>query len=298
MRELSLDQLRSLVAVADLGSFSAAARALHLAQPTISLHVSELESRLGAPLLVRGPRRVSATAAGTELLGRARRLLRDADEAVAAVRRHREGQVGRVRFGCTGGAATHLLPRLVEACEQAHPNIDVALQIANSSALMARLFVGDLDLAVVAMPQPDYPALTVSPLRRTPLMAFLPARWKAPAAVTPAWLAARPLILDEPSTAIHRETMAWFAAAGLRPAVRVEVTINEITRHLVASGYGASVLPFEHPDETLGGRVQAVRMRPPLARRQGIAHRPPAQLDEPARRVLETVLSLREPGAR
>jgi DNA-binding transcriptional LysR family regulator len=296
MRELNLDQLRTLVAVAELGSFSAAARALHLAQPTVSLHVGELESRLDAPLLVRGARRVVPTAAGAELVARARRLLRDADEAIAVVRRHREGQVGRVRFGCTGGAATHLLPRLVEAFEQRHPRIDVQLQVANSSALMARLFVGDLDLALVAMPQPDYPALQLTPLRRTPVMAVLPARWKAPAAVTPAWLAGKPLILDEPSTNVYRETMAWFAAAGLRPSVRVEVTINEISRQLVAAGYGAAVLPFEHPDETLGGRVQVVRMKPALARRQGVAHRPLAQLDEPARRVLETILSFREAG--
>ncbi len=62
MRELNLDQLRTLVAIADLGTFSAAGRALHLAQPTISLHISELESRLDAALLVRGHRRVVATA--------------------------------------------------------------------------------------------------------------------------------------------------------------------------------------------------------------------------------------------
>jgi DNA-binding transcriptional LysR family regulator len=56
MRELNLDQLRTLVAITDLGTFSAAAQGLHLAQPTVSLHVSELESRLGTPLVVRGGR--------------------------------------------------------------------------------------------------------------------------------------------------------------------------------------------------------------------------------------------------
>ena len=58
MRELSLDQLRTLVAIIELGSFSAAARALHLAQPTVSLHSSELEARLATPLIVRGGRRM------------------------------------------------------------------------------------------------------------------------------------------------------------------------------------------------------------------------------------------------
>ena len=51
MREINLDRLRTLVAIADLGSFADAARALHLAPPTVSLHVADLEARVGAPLL-------------------------------------------------------------------------------------------------------------------------------------------------------------------------------------------------------------------------------------------------------
>ncbi|MDC6171369.1 helix-turn-helix domain-containing protein, partial [Paucibacter sp. XJ19-41] len=67
MRSLNLDQLRSLVAIADLGSFAAAAQALHLAAPTISLQISELESRVGAQLLQRGRRGALPTSAGALL---------------------------------------------------------------------------------------------------------------------------------------------------------------------------------------------------------------------------------------
>ena len=294
MRELNLDQLRTLVAVVDLGTFSAAGRALHLAQPTVSLHVSELEGRLDTPLLLRGARRVTPTAAGADLVARARRLLREADDAVEAIERHRDGQVGRVRLACTAGAVTHLLPQLIAAFESRHPDIDVQLVLGTSAALMRGLFVDDHDLALVALPQPGYPALEVTPLRRTPMLAILPAGMKVPAAVTPAWLARHPLILEEPDTHIAQTVTAWFAAAGLRPRPRIEVTINEITRQLVATGYGVSVLPFEHQDETLGGRLQVRPLRPALVRRMGIAHRPAAQLDAPVRRVLETLLTFRE----
>ena len=294
MRELNLDQLRTLVAIADLGTFSAAGRALHLAQPTVSLHVSELEARLEATLLVRGHRRVTPTAAGADLVARGRRLLREADDAVAAVLRHRDGQEGRVRLACSAGATTYLLPRLVQALEAAHPNIDVQLTLGTSAGLMASLFTEEVDLALVALPQAGYPTLTLAPLRRTPIMAILPAAWKAPAFVTPAWLAARPLILDEPATHVAQAVTAWFANAGRRPNLRVEVTINEITRQLVAAGYGASVLPFEHADETLGGRLQVRPLRPALVRRLGVAHRPMAQLAGPTRRVLETLMTFRD----
>ena len=294
MRELNLDQLRTLVAIADLGTFSAAGRALHLAQPTVSLHVSELESRLDSPLLVRGPRRVTPTAAGADLVARARRLLREADDAVEAIARHREGQVGRVRLACTAGAVTYLLPQMIAAFEARHPDIDVQLTLGTSGALMRRLFVDDFDLALVATPQAGYPALEVTPLRRTPMLAILPAGIRAPAAVTPAWLAKHPLILEEPDTHTAETLTAWFAAAGLRPRARIEVTINEITRQLVAAGYGASVLPFEHPDETLDGRLQVRPLRPALVRRLGIAHRPLAQLAAPTLRVLESLSAFRE----
>jgi len=61
MRNLNLDQLQTLIAIADLGTFAAAAQALHLAPPTVSLHIKELESRMQATLLIRGQRRLPAT---------------------------------------------------------------------------------------------------------------------------------------------------------------------------------------------------------------------------------------------
>ena len=79
MRELNLDHLRTLLAVIDLGSFANAAAALSLAQPTVSLHLRELESRLEVRLLERGRRGVAATPAGMILIDYARKLLDLAD---------------------------------------------------------------------------------------------------------------------------------------------------------------------------------------------------------------------------
>src|SRR4051812_27457303 len=129
MRQLNLDQLRTLVAIADLGTFSAAAKALHLAQPTVSLHISELESRLGAQLVVRGSRTVTPTAAGAALVERGRRLLRDTDEAIDAVKRQTEGRTGRVRLGTSTGVVIDLLPQVLEALGTVHAGIDVEVSI-------------------------------------------------------------------------------------------------------------------------------------------------------------------------
>ncbi|RYF52914.1 MAG: LysR family transcriptional regulator, partial [Comamonadaceae bacterium] len=68
MRNLNLDQLQTLIAIADLGTFAAAAQALHLAPPTVSLHIKELESRMNAVLVVRGRRQAELTPAGQVLV--------------------------------------------------------------------------------------------------------------------------------------------------------------------------------------------------------------------------------------
>ncbi|NRF70701.1 LysR family transcriptional regulator [Aquincola sp. S2] len=294
MRALNLDQLRTLVSVLELGSFSAAARALHLAQPTISLHVAELESKLGTPLLLRGGPRVQPTPAGELLAERAHRLLRDADEAIELVQRQRDGRAGRVRLGSSTGAMVHLLPQLLEALDAALPEIDVQVTIGRSSELMAKLFVGDVDLALVALPQPRYPQIRVTPWRSTPMMAMLPARWPAPKLITPQWLADKPLILNEPDTHVRRQVMDWFAGAGVLPRARIEMSFNEVTRRLIAAGYGAAILPFEHPSEALDGRIQVLRLKPAMPRRLGVACRSAKTLAAPIRSVLDAVMAFRE----
>lgn len=295
MRHLNLDQLRTLVAIADLGTFSAAAQALHLAQPTVSLHISELESRLGARLVVRGGRSVAPTAAGAALVERARRLLRDADEAVEAVKRQAEGRLGRVRLGTSTGVVIDLLPQVLEALQASHPGIDVEVSILGSSQAMERLALGTLDIGLVAVPQPPLRDLVVVPWRSQPMMAFVPSKWKAPRRVTPTWLAAQPLIFNDASTHMHRLTMEWFAHAGCSPRARIELNYDAAMRSLVAAGYGAALLPLQQTvDAGLGERMQVLPLMPRLTRRLGIAHRARASLDGATESVIETLNAFRQ----
>jgi DNA-binding transcriptional LysR family regulator len=278
MRELNLDQLRTLVAIADLGTFSAAARALHLAQPTVSLHVSELESRLGAPLIIRGARKVQPTAAGAVLVQRARRLLRDADDAVDAVQRHVAGRVGRVRLGSSTGVLVYLLPQVLKAMEQAHPDIDVEVSILGSSEAMDRLGQGTLDVGLVASPQAPRPGIVLT-------------HWR----ITPQWLAERPLIFNDSTTQLYRQTMEWFANAGLTPRTRVELNYNEAMKSLVAAGYGAAVLPLEHKhEESVHQGVQVVPLKPALTRHTAVVHRPLEAVDGATRNLLLTLAQFRQ----
>jgi len=295
MRQLNLDQLRTLIAIADLGTFSAAANALHLAQPTVSLHISELESRLGAPLVVRGNRRVTPTAAGAALVERGRKLLRDTDEAVDAVKRQAEGRTGRVRLGTSTGVVVDLLPQVLDALGAAHAGIDVEVSILGSNDAMTRLAAGTLDIGLVAMPQPPQRDLVVTPWRDQPMMAFVPPRWKAPKRATPAWLAAQPLIFNDATTHMYRLSMEWFAAAGFAPRARIELNYDAAIQSLVAAGYGAALLPLQQTaDAALNARMQVLPISPKLTRRLGIAHRQRATLDGATQSVLKVLTTFRQ----
>lgn len=299
MRELNLDQLRTLVTIADLGTFSAAAQALHLAQPTVSLHVSELEARLGTTLVVRGSRRVQPTVIGGVLIERARRLLREAEETLSTVQCHVEGQIGRVRLGTSTGVIVNLLPGVLKKLEHSFPGIDVEVSILGSAETMARLRQGTLDIGLVATPMPKSKDIVVTRWRSDPMMAFLPSGWEAPRTLKPSWLAGKALIFNDATTQMYRLTMEWFAAAGENPRARIELNYTEAMKSLVSAGYGAAILPLEQPLEAELARhagIRIVPLAPVLRRHLGVAHRPVAGLDRATLNVLETIRAFGMPG--
>ncbi|ODP32173.1 LysR family transcriptional regulator [Pandoraea sp. ISTKB] len=292
MREISLDRLKTLVAVADSGSFADAAQALHLSPPTVSLHISDLEARVGAQLLSRKRGHVRPTSVGEALVERARRLLADAERTLEDIERHAQGLAGRVRIGASTGAIAHILPQALETLRLDHPDIDVQVAILTSQETLSRLHRGALDLGLVALPQPEVKGLTIRQWRRDPVMAFLPAHWSSPKTVTPDWLASQPLILNDSTTRLSRQTAEWFAVAGHRPTPRIELNYNDAIKSLVAAGYGAALLPHEamtpHTDERIAMRA----LRPALWRELGIAHAT-GTLERSTRHVLDALWGLR-----
>src|SRR5690349_11385903 len=107
--DLSLRQLQYAVAVADTLGFHKAATKCHVSQPTLSAQLQQLEGVLGVKLFERDRRRVVVTVAGAELVARARRVLIDVDDLVAAATRAREPFTGTLRFGVIPTIAPYLL---------------------------------------------------------------------------------------------------------------------------------------------------------------------------------------------
>ncbi|AZE06219.1 LysR family transcriptional regulator [Pseudomonas chlororaphis] len=291
MREISLDRLRTLVAIVDLGSFAEAARALNLAPPTVSLHIADLEARVGGSLLSRTRGRVQPTAIGETLVERARRLLADAEQALEDVQRQVLGLAGRVRLGASTGAIAQLLPQALETLGQRHPGIDLQVAVLTSQESLKKLAEGSLDIGLVALPQTPVKGLRIEPWRKDPVMAFLPSRWQCPDPVTPQWLAAQPLILNDHSTRLSRLTSEWFALGGQQPTARIQLNYNDAIKSLVAAGYGATLLPHEAATPLPDTRIAMRPLQPPLWRQLGIAHRD-GEVERSTQHVLEVLWGL------
>ncbi|MDN4587121.1 LysR family transcriptional regulator [Xenophilus aerolatus] len=274
MRNLNLDQVQTLVAIADLGTFAAAAQALHLAPPTVSLHIKELESRMSAALVLRGRRHAALTPAGEALVEEGRKLLSAGDELVDRVQRRASGREARVRIGVSAGVSTRLLPLMLESLAQRHAGVEVKLEAVGSAESMLRLQAGSLDIAIVASPQPATAQVRVVPWRNDPMVALLPASWDAPQDVTPEWLASRRWASFGPATQMHGLVAAWFGQAGFHPRPFLTMSYPGALKSLALASQSAAILPLEEVAEhqdTPG--VQVRHLSPPLMRPMAVASR-------------------------
>jgi LysR family transcriptional regulator, hydrogen peroxide-inducible genes activator len=147
----SLRQLQYVVAVADTLSFRKAAERCHVAQPSLSSQLALLEDAVGVRLFERDRRRVLPTAAGKEVIDRARRLLLDADDLSAAARRASDPLDGTLRLGVIPTVSPYLLPHVSPALRAAFPKLTALWIEDKTDALLASLQAGALDAALLAL---------------------------------------------------------------------------------------------------------------------------------------------------
>src|SRR5690606_12085457 len=143
------DALHHLLLIVEHGTFTEAARHAHLSQPALSASIARLEADLGVALLDRGRHGARLTAAGAALLPHARAALaavEDGRNAVAEVVGLRRGEVA---IGTGATVATYLLPPLLAAFRQQHPDITIAVREQPSAEIGDALERGEIDLAIV-----------------------------------------------------------------------------------------------------------------------------------------------------
>src|SRR4051795_12744924 len=152
---MTLQQLTYFLAAVEHGSFSAAANALHMAQPSLSEQIRRLEAELGVPLFVRAGRGLELTEAGRLLRPHAQRTLADAQAAADSVREVRDLTGGTVAFGTFGSAHHYLLGGLVQDFRRRHPDVRVRVVGQNSVEVADAVRDGTLEAGLIALPVDD-----------------------------------------------------------------------------------------------------------------------------------------------
>ena len=147
----TLRQIQYIVAVADTMSFRRAAERCNVSQPSLSAQVAEMEAALGVPLFERDRRGVLITAAGQELVTRARHLLVEADDFVEAANRFVDPLAGTIRIGVIPTIGPYLLPRVVPALRKAYPHLMFIWIEDKTEVLVRAVNHGDLGAALLAL---------------------------------------------------------------------------------------------------------------------------------------------------
>jgi LysR family transcriptional regulator, hydrogen peroxide-inducible genes activator len=151
LNDISLRQLQYLVAVADLLGFRRAAERCHVSQPALSAQIQQLEAVLGVKLFERDARRVMLTPAGEELVGRARRVLTEAEDILTAAARMGDPFAGPLHLGAIPTVAPYALPELVPALVKHYPKLQLRLHEEKTALLLRGMAEGRLDAALLAL---------------------------------------------------------------------------------------------------------------------------------------------------
>lgn len=271
---MELQQLRYFVAVVDSGRFTAAARALRVAQPSVSKQVRKLESELGAILLERRKAGIALTDAGEILLPWARRVLADIDGARSEVAGLASLERGRLSVGATPSLSTVLLPRVLASFHAAHPGVALSVVEAGSRDLVDRLASGDLDLALVILPVPREERFDTTPLLREELVLAVAkhhplARRRT---VKIGELRGMPLVMFRDGYDLRSATIAACEQAGFHPTFAIEGAEMDGVLRMTAAGMGIAVVPSMVVER--GGPLVAVRIvQPTPSRSVGVAFR-------------------------
>jgi DNA-binding transcriptional LysR family regulator len=263
---MDLRRLEVFAKVAELGSFSRAADALYLTQPTISEHVRALEVELGLPLLDRLGRGATPTPGGRVLLDYALRMLKLAEEARQAVDRFQGRMSGTLTVGGSTIPGEYVLPALIGRFKGKYPDILLSLRVSSSRQVSEWVDEGRVEVGVVGA-RPAQRMLEPRAFMDDELVVAVPAGhpWTARKTVGLADVRSEPLIVREPGSG-SREALehALHEAGTSLEAFHVagEIGSTQAVKQAVRAGVGITIVSRRAvQDECRAGLVHCVKIR-------------------------------------
>ena len=278
-----LHQLQAFVAVADRGSFRAAAEQIHLSSPALSRRIEKLESILGARLFNRTTRDVELTPLGRVFLERARTALDDLESAMLSISDIAGSRRGRVTVACVPSAAIHFLPAVVHSFSEKYPLIRVRLIDEAAGQTLTSVASGECDFGISFMGN-QIPGVDFEPILMDPFVLAMPRRHVFARRKSLSWadLGDERLISVARSSGNRQLLDDALAKAGHNPSYVFEVNHIATLLGMVDAGLGLAAvprlaLPASHP--TLTG---VALKNPAVSRQLGLATRHGASLSAPS----------------
>jgi DNA-binding transcriptional LysR family regulator len=272
MRRLDLRQVEVFYYVAKFGSFSKAAEALLLTQPTISGHIKALEDSLSLVLFDRLGRGISLTRAGEVLYGYAKRLLSTKTAALQALQELQGGLLGELIIGGSSIPGQYILPTVLGDFKRHYPGITVLLSISDTMATLERIVHGELELGVVGAHVPHL-QVTYQPFVDDELVLAVPPGhpWAAQGSVPLTALPGEPFIQRERGSGSRLVIEQTLKRHGLEPAalrITAEMGSTEAIKQGIKAGVGISIISrIALADELRARSLYAVTLQGVAVRR-------------------------------
>jgi DNA-binding transcriptional LysR family regulator len=299
---LDIGQLDAFVQVAAHHSFSRAAEALHLTQPSITARIQSLERELGEELFERHGRGTRLTDAGAVLLPYAERILQMLQEVKDSVEEVRSVQAGSLRLGSALTVGTYVLPRILRAFHERHPGVEVSVRTGRSEQVLNMLLSDEVQVGLVrSLVHPDVE--TVALYEDEVILTTNPQHpFARSGRATIEEVAAQPVILFDRGSSYYGLIHGFFRQAGVVPTVAMELDSMEATKRMVEEGLGIALLPRVCLERELAsGELAEVAISdmPPLSRRIALIYRrgrKRARTVHAFLEVLESIYQVRVPA--
>jgi DNA-binding transcriptional LysR family regulator len=296
MRGLNLDYLKAFSEVVKIGTFSGAARRLHLTQPAVSLQVRQLERKLGLRLIERIGRRATPTAAGKTLLAHIREIDAAVSSAVEAMGNYASAVAGgRVRLATSATVCIYLLPPVLRDLRKRFPLLEIVVSTGNTGDILKSLEENTIDIGLVTLPAPGRMFHVTSLLEDEVVAVSASAEAQLTGSATPAALMKVPTVLYEQGANVRRMIDDWFLNAGFSVTPVMELGNVEAIKELVGAGLGCGLIPrMAVPELRRSDGLVIHPLRPRLYRKIGIVLRRDKRLDRPLRELVKAISTLSE----
>ncbi len=295
LRHITFRQLQIFTAVCRLRSFTKAADALFLAQPTVSLQMKKLAEAVGLPLFEQMGKELRITDAGQDLYAACRELFATFENLETQIADRKGIRRGRLRLGVVT-TAKYIAPELLAAFGQQYPGIEFSMTVSNRDKIIRRIQDSEDDLYVMGQVPTDEVEVEATPFAWNPLTVMVPRGHpltRAPRPVPLSAIANAPFLIREPGSGTRNAYLRLFAERGLKLRIAMELSSNEAIKHAVASGLGISILSIHSLAlEGTQGPIEVLEVEGfPILRKWYLVHPRGRMLSLTAQKFVEFTIS-------